>query len=148
MPDETVFENISSTKTIEITLGQTEGESIAIPDGKTIIKPLQKMHISKSFDCGCAKLFVWEAKDLLWQGVVPLCGASPIKINPDTKKVSVLDGDIPCLGNISNFGDTLKENLKENFENESSKSDFNWFWILLILLVILYFLFKRYFTKK
>lgn len=141
MVDETIIENCSNVKTIEITLGQTEKQNIAIPDGKTILKPLQKVSIPKSFDCGCAKMFVWDkgdSKDMIWCGVVPLCGTTPIKVNPDLKKVSVLDGDIPQCG----------EAVKEDFvgkekATETNESGFSWGWILLLVILLLFYIYKR-----
>jgi hypothetical protein len=80
--------------------------------------------------------------DMLWSGIVPLCGDTPIKINPDTKKVSILDGDLPegdhrCTGippKIENFGEVMgggREKLSI------------WFWILLVLLIGLIVLILR-----
>jgi len=145
MGEGTVIENTSTTKVIEISLGQTEGRSIAIPDGKTIINPLEKITIPKSFDCGCAKMFVWDkssSKDMLWCGIVPLCGKTPIKIDPDTKKVSVLDGDIPTCEEA--LVSETKPKIKENFAGQMEKEEISmWFWILLFLIVgILLFILK------
>ena len=137
MGEHTVIENCSPTKTIEITLGQTEGQSIALPEGKTIIKPNEKAKIPKSFDCGCGKLFAWFKGEILWQGIVPLCGSTPIKVDPDLKKVSVLDGEIPPCG----------DNIIEGFEGVK-ETGLSFGWILMILLLLIFILYWFLRSKK
>lgn len=142
MKDVTVIENCSTTQTIEITIGQTESQNIALPDGKTIIKPLEKVSIPKEFDCGCGKLFAYVNSKMIFCAIVPLCGETPIKINPELKKVSVLDGDIPLCDDIK---------VIENFEKEDPETTSIWFWVLILLLIaVLYYILRvkyRWFSR-
>lgn len=141
--------NTSVAKSIKISLGQTEPGVIALPSEKHVVSPGEILTIPKSFEGGCAKLFVWDdgangmkdPKDpfLIWCGVVPLGGDTPILVDPDTKKVTYRGQDIPSCESVSG--------LVENFtpENEKSKkTGVGNLWYLVLALAILIALYLTY----
>lgn len=145
--------NTSVTKRIKISLGQTEPGVIALPSEKHVVAPGEILTIPKSFEGGCAKLFVWDdMKDakpdtrpktdfLIWCGVVPLGGDTPILVDPDMKKVTYRGQDIPPCESVAG--------LVENFtpENEKSKTaGLGKLWYLVLALAIFIALYLMYLT--
>ena len=133
----TKIENMSETRRVEISLGQTEPKTTGVPEGK-IIEPKSEIDIPKTFEGGCAKMFIWDmegnkTKDLLWCGIIPL-SSSVVKIFPEEKKVSVDDGVIPQCSDISTKGKMTIEGFMGETQNKKPPT---WWWILLLLTILL-----------
>jgi hypothetical protein len=149
--EEIKFENKSDKLTIEISLTQTEPKVVALPgtEKSRILKPLESGTLQKEFEGGCAKMFIWSAaKEIIWCGIIPLGGDTPILIYPEEKKVTYR-GQIlpPCfmVENFSNVPDSISENsVLEKFKTQE------WYWYVILLFVIMAggYLYFRNGTKK
>lgn len=137
--------NTSVLTPIKISLGQTEPGVIALPSENHNIAPGETLKIPKSFEGGCAKLFVWSEMNIsLWCGVVPLGGDTPILVDPDSKQVTYRGQIIPSCETVS--GVVKREDFKapEPVSQSYTMSKL-WYGILVLsILIALYLVYLNF----
>lgn len=150
VPMNITIENKSPTTPIEVALGQTEPGVIALPTDGLVVSPGSSLTIPKAFEGGCAKMWLWgvNPKRMIWCGVVPLGGDTPILVFPDNVdsgvKVTYRGQDIPrCASatNLENF-----EAPKKSSDSKSPKRKLEWWWYAVLFLAILVAAYLLYVT--
>lgn len=149
MTENTLLENQSS-ESLGVSLTKTIGnESEKI---KTI-QPGETMRYETSFGGGCGRMTVWTdhlaGGQLIWNGIIPLGGANPIKIENinGQVKVSAADGALPqCHPDVKQLESEIKKAAEELLAESSVKERPTWWWVLLFVTFLLgVYLLKHYY---
>ena len=135
-------ENKSPTTPVEVALGQTEPDIIALPTDGHIVSPGASLTIPKAFEGGCAKMWLWgvNPKRMIWCGVVPLGGDTPILVyfddaSPDVK-VTYRGQDIPkCQPKVENYENPKMTGIPGD-KNVKRKLEWWWYAVLLLAIVV------------
>lgn len=136
------IENKSSSTSIEVALGQTEPDVIALPTDGHVISPGGSLTIPKAFEGGCAKMWLWgvNPKRMIWCGVVPLGGDTPILVYFDDDasevKVTYRGQDIPkCQPKVENY-ENPKTTSTTGDKNVKRKLEWWWYAVLFLAIVV------------